>query len=249
MDYGAPPPPPPPPDYSSDAPWPLATMHSYPPPRPRPRPPPHLNHAPQGRGVALRSPKVFKFLNEADALYHGIPTSFPKFQSLPAELRKRIWNLSLPDRRFLEITLAVAAPSRDCEQQRRDVEKRSAPYTMKNHLGNIISGADYLIRMRSTGVNSPLLHVNSEASREVHHIQRVHIPVHGSSKSHPSRLHLCPERDTLLITVECKRNVAHVANFIHDVLACDAKERGILYIAIKSTNGPSYKDLPISKLN
>jgi hypothetical protein len=246
MDYGAPPPPPPPPEYSS------ATMHNSPPPPP----PPILPYALRFKGVAhnstpvvLRSPKVFKFLNKADALYHGTPTSFPKFQSLPAELRKRIWNLSLPDRRLLEITLAVAALPRDCEQQRQDVERRIAPYTMKNHLGNIISGADYLIRMRSTGVNSPLLHVNSEAGSEVHHIQRVHIPVHGSSTSHASRLHLCPERDTLLITVECKRNVAHVADFIHDVLAYDAKKQGILHIAIKSANGPSCEDLPIGKLN
>ncbi|PVI02345.1 hypothetical protein DM02DRAFT_670634 [Periconia macrospinosa] len=214
------------------------------PPPPPPPPPLKWDNSPH---VALRCPKVFKFLNEADALCNGIPTSFPHFQSLPPELRKRIWNLSLPDRRLLEITLTVAAPPRDCEQQPRDVESRSPLYTMKNHMGNIISGADYRIRMRSTGVNSPLLHVNSEASSEVHHIQRVHIPVHGSSTSHASRLHLCPERDTLLITVESKRNVAHVADFIHDVLAYDAKKKGILHIAITSEDGPSCEDLPIDR--
>lgn len=119
------------------------------------------------------------------------------------------------------------------------------PYQSENDLGNIVSGADYHIRLGSTNTHSPLLFVNHEANAVVHRVYRVqvHITQRVPSSEAP-RLRFCPKRDTILITIERDEDKAYFADFVHDALVYDPKKEGILRIAIMDKNAPH---LPIGK--
>ncbi|KAF2644172.1 hypothetical protein P280DRAFT_466838 [Massarina eburnea CBS 473.64] len=198
------------------------------------------------------SPIHFEFLNDSFTRSSESQASFHLFPNLPLELRRHIWSFSLPQHRLLKVTVAAAEPDYDSAHQSRDDASKDpciAPYQEKNDLGNVVSGADYHLRLCSTSTNSPLLYVNHEANEAVHDVHRVHVPM--SQRSDAPRLRFCPERDTILIAVETDEDKAYFADFVHDALAYDPKKRGILHIAIRSQGCPSKIHLPIelSKLH
>ncbi|CAI6337175.1 unnamed protein product [Periconia digitata] len=143
-------------------------------------------------------------------------TSFSLFQKLPPELRNRIWKFSLPQQRLLKVTVTAAEPSRVSTSKVPNLSL----YQEKNRLGNVISGADYFLRLGSTDTNSPLLYVNNEANAVV-------------------------QSDTILIYVKRDEDEVHFADFVHDALAYDRKKKGILHMAIMSKKYESKIRLPM----
>ncbi|KAF1968324.1 hypothetical protein BU23DRAFT_602237 [Bimuria novae-zelandiae CBS 107.79] len=156
------------------------------------------------------------------------PGTMTLFPTLPLELRERIWGLSLPDQRLLQVTVTAASAS-----QSNGFTTPLAPYQSRNKLGNIISGTNYHLELLSTDTISPLLYVNHEANAIVGRVYRVHVPVTSRIPSSDARcLRFCPEQDTILINAEWKHCKAYFADFVHDALAYDQKGKGILHLAI-----------------
>jgi hypothetical protein len=159
--------------------------------------------------------------------------------------------LSLPQQRLLNVTVAAAELAYDSAyQSRRDGsnDPNLVPYQGKNLLGNTVSGANYHLRLRSTDTHSPLLYVNHEANAVVHHVYRVHVPItQRVPSSGAPHLRFCPERDTILITIERDEDKSYFADFVHDALAYDPKAKGISHIAIMSKDSPIH--LPIGEFN
>lgn len=177
-----------------------------------------------GRGASGSSTN-FTFLNHSITISPGceLQLCFHQFQELPLELRENIWAYSLPQQRLLTIT--VTGP--------RDYN--AAPYSRKNNIGNIVSDASYRLHLDSTGIYTPQLYVNQEANRVTKRTYRVRVPRIGrSTSSNPSRLCFSPERDTILVTVEHEEDKAYFAHFVHDALAYDPQQKGILHMAIMS---------------
>ncbi|KAJ4291951.1 hypothetical protein N0V90_009849 [Kalmusia sp. IMI 367209] len=201
---------------------------------------------PSDRGVSYTSTD-FEFLNDTLARPIRTPASFHLFGTLPLELRRCIWEFSLPQRRLLQVTVAAAEPAYDSEYRARDDESDDsslAPYQNNNYLGNIVSGANYHLHLSSTDIHLPLLYVNHEAKDVVHRVYRVRVPItQRIPNSNAPRLQFCPERDTVLINVERSEDTAYFVDFVHDALAYDPKKKGILHIAIMK-KGPSIH-LPI----
>ncbi|KAF2702969.1 hypothetical protein K504DRAFT_539182 [Pleomassaria siparia CBS 279.74] len=194
----------------------------------------------------------FEFLNNTFPRQHiGAPASFHLFPKLPLELREHIWELSLPQQRLLKVTVAAAELVYDSAHQSKgnaSNDPNHAPYQSKNKIGNIISGADYHLRLGSTNTHSPLLHVNHEANALVHRVYRVHVPITQRVPTFDAPcLRFCPERDTILITVERDEDKAYFADFVHDALANDPMKKGILHIAIMDK--PDCFHLPIGLPN
>ena len=179
----------------------------------------------------------FEFLNESLTTIAEAPTSFHQFQELPRELRENIFELSLPEQRILRLKIVGNSGTHHCGYNRR------------NDLGNIVSDANYHVRLGSTSINSPLLYVSHEARRVFNRVYRVCIPlspkrlptVGGTSPTvdttdcAPPRLIFSPERDTISICIDDKKEEPHFADFIHDALAYDPQHKGILHLAVADT--------------
>ncbi|KAF1960872.1 hypothetical protein CC80DRAFT_590191 [Byssothecium circinans] len=194
----------------------------------------------------------FEFLNDSFTRPSRRQASFHPFQDLPPTLRWRIWNFSLPQKRLLKVTVAAEPACSSPHRSRDDVFKKPnlAPYQAKNDLGNIVSGADYHLRLRSASSNSSLLYVNHESNAVIHDVYRVHVPINQHILiSDAPCLRFCPERDTILITVERDEDKAYFADFVHDALAYDPKKKGILHIAIMSQGIAWNIHLPIGISN
>lgn len=192
----------------------------------------------------------FEFVNGSPASQR----SFHLFEDLPLELRRHIWEFSLPHHRLIKVTVAPAEPT--CDPTRRsseDVLKETsiALYQKRNNLGNIISGSDYRVHLRSTCTQPPLLYVNREANAVVHDIYRVQIPIiQSTALSTAPCLRFCPERDTMLVMVERDEDKAYFAHFVHDVLAYDPKKKGIRHMGITGNGDINSKiKLPIGETN
>lgn len=213
----------------------------------------------------------FNFLNDAhfqspasgDSRLPQLPINF--FSRLPPELRARIWELSLPHQRLLRVAIAAGSlkstsacsspPPSPPSSSHESAQNTPAPgsYEARNALGNIVSGADYVLRMRSTGYYSPLLRVNREANEVVCRRYRAHVPIAGRQPQVPGGgpgapcLRFCPETDTVFVSVEDGCDAAHFADFVHDGLACDPQRIGILHMAIGCDGPPSNIRLPLGK--
>jgi hypothetical protein len=193
---------------------------------------------------------VFEFLNDTLARPTGLCTSFHLFPQLPLELREHIWTLSLPEHRLIKVIVAAADLVYDSSYHLQDDGSNNtnpAPYESENDLGNLVSGANYRLHLGSTITHSPLLYVNHEANAVVHRIYRVRIPMtQRMPNADAPRLRFCPERDTILITVEREEDKAYFADFVHDALAYDSEKRGILHMAITDRGARSIR-LPVGK--
>lgn len=171
----------------------------------------------------------FRFLNDQhfDPPASGTPAGqrFTRFPDFPTELRLRIWELALPRRRLLTLGIQ-AAPGAGAGWPPQ--------YEARNALGNVVSGAGYLLRMRSTGSVSPLVRVSREANDAVCGFYRVRVPVdgRGGGAPPPPCVRFCPETDTVHLQVEGRGHDGHFADVVHDALAWDPLGRGILHMAI-----------------
>lgn len=216
---------------------------------------PHLerNELPAGKLSGSDQSNVltdFEFVNESRTPQR----SFHLFEGLPLELRRHIWGFSLPHNRLIKVTIAPAESKCDpTRQSGEDVlnETSIALYQTRNNLGNIISGSDYCVHLRSTCTQPPLLYVNREANAVVHDIYRVQIPItHRTALSTAPCLRFCPERDTMLIMVERDEDKVYFAHFVHDVLAYDPKKKGIRHMGITGNGDINSKiKLPIGEMN
>lgn len=205
----------------------------------------------------------YKFLNDSHFQSSGAEESpplalpFTRFSQLPVELRLRIWEHCLPRQRLLGIDISAkhsrsSSVSSYSQEPSPNATTETELYQLQNELGNVVSHADYVLRMHSTGSVSPLLLVNREANSFVRQHYRVHIPVIGReirSDSKEATTCLCfrPETDTISVNVEHGANKIHFADFVHDALAYDPQGVGIIHIAIRGGGLPSEVRLPLRK--
>ncbi|KAK7735600.1 hypothetical protein SLS53_007514 [Cytospora paraplurivora] len=198
----------------------------------------------------------FSFLNDRHTQLSACNTfqppsaQFTYFSELPTELRLRIWELALPRQRLLTLDI-VAGRSEPTSTQR---QRSEALYQTRDARGNVVSGADYVLRMRSTGYLSPLVRVNSDANRAVSGFYRVHMPVRGrrdlSDDSGATLcLRFCPETDTINLHVDRDGHDASFADVVHDAAACDPMGKGILHMAIGGYSMPSEIRLPLDPIS
>lgn len=192
----------------------------------------------------------FTFLNDKYFTRAAAKTTrFTCFTDLPTELRLHIWKLALPDQRLLSLVIYAADSAcgpvslsaiSSCNNHKRNP---AVPlYEAQNALGNQISGAPYVLHMRSRGSVSVLLGVNREANRAVREVYRVALPVGGSvvvgsatSSTYPC-LRFKPETDTIQLEVASRDGVEHFAHVIHDAMGYDPLRHGILHLAIGSSH-------------
>ncbi|KAL8414037.1 hypothetical protein RB594_005320 [Gaeumannomyces avenae] len=172
-------------------------------------------------------------------------TGFPRFSSLPAELRRKIWQHLLPAQRIIAITIESTCADETTPDQEDDASPSPRAYTAHNELGSPVSGAPYRIRLEadSRGLLSLLLRVNREARSVAMGHYRVHIPTDGGPMS--PLLAIKPETDVIHFTLACwdadvcvledqevDREVDLLADFLTDARAYDRTGLGILHIAL-----------------
>lgn len=152
--------------------------------------------------------------------------SWTHFSRLPAELRLRIWRLSLQRNRMIEVNMYA------------DPHNNTQPrcYADRNELGKIVSGRAYTLIVLGQGYAatlSPLLHVNSEArsaALEFYHIQ-LPFPQRGGAQ----KLYLNAEYDVVYVkfeprfmrgTVRAPSPDTVLIDFLHDLRAYDPRDLG-----------------------
>ncbi|KAF3769808.1 hypothetical protein M406DRAFT_246835 [Cryphonectria parasitica EP155] len=176
---------------------------------------------------------------------------FARFPDLPIELRLKIWELALPRQRLLTLDIVAADPASGPVRQ----ESTPATYQALNALGNVVSGANYSLRMRSTGSVTPLLRVNRDANMAVCRFYRVCMPINGrglglgggggGGGGGTPCLRFCPKTDTIHLQIEDHGQNAYFADVVHDASAYDPLGVGILHMAIGGHLVPEEIRLPL----
>ncbi|OIW25348.1 hypothetical protein CONLIGDRAFT_691272 [Coniochaeta ligniaria NRRL 30616] len=171
--------------------------------------------------------------------------TWSQFTRLPVDLRVQIWLTVIRRHRMLEMTICPADDEVDETTYPGGAESRY--YTERNHLGNIISGRGYTLKIEGRGYSatfSPILWVNRESRyAALRHYYRVHPPF---PHQHAGRtLYLNPEHDVLYLYPEYRRRMppdylprrgpwpwALLPDFLHDVKAFDPKDQGVMHLAL-----------------
>lgn len=144
---------------------------------------------------------------------------------------------------MLEIT--ICPPDEDEDEPPYPGGADSRFYSERNHLGNIISGRGYTLKIAGRGhaaTFSPIMWVNRESrDAALRHYYRVHLPFPHQRAGRI--LYLNPEHDVLHLRPELRletsddgfeehlprgapRPLAVLADFLHDVKAYDPKDQG-----------------------
>lgn len=165
------------------------------------------------------------------------------FPRLPAELRRQIWLSCLRKHRMIELDIYATAEDNDQSQH----------YTIRNHLGNIVSGRDYSLSFSGSysAYLSPLLWVNSEARQTALTFYQIHLPLPGPSGGRV--LHLSREYDVLFIWPSPFRlnTGGHhpgtlLVDFLHDVKAHCHKGQGYICPCFLSCIVPSLNSVTVT---
>jgi len=151
---------------------------------------------------------------------------FTIFSKFPTEIAMKIWKYVLHRNRLIGISVI----ENTCNTDGSDAESPPLPvqkvYTLKNALGNIITGPEYHLRITTVHKLSPLFRVNRQSRQAALEFYRVHIPHNLTTES--EILHLNPEYDFLHIQNEGAPEI--FASFVHDVKAYDPLGVGILHM-------------------
>ncbi|OIW30945.1 hypothetical protein CONLIGDRAFT_574104 [Coniochaeta ligniaria NRRL 30616] len=197
---------------------------------------------------SLPAPKLF------NDVYFGqqpppVHETWSQFSRLPVDLRLQIWLVFLRQHRMIEVTICPDENEDDTTYPGgTDVDGRY--YTSRNHLGSIISGRGYTLKIPGQGYAatfSPLLWVNRESrDAALSHCYRVHLPY--PSEHAGQLLYLNTDYDVLKPSPEFRRAMPPatwlppaepraatvLVDFLHDVKAFDPKHQGILHLALES---------------
>ncbi|KAL2173261.1 uncharacterized protein P884DRAFT_265207 [Thermothelomyces heterothallicus CBS 202.75] len=165
------------------------------------------------------------------------PSIWAPFPRLPAELRLRIWLLSLQQHRMIEVDLYPATATGDND---------TPQYADRNHLGRIVSGRNrtYTSRLRGRGSYAasltPLLRVSREARAAALSFYHIHLPL-GTGQV----LYLSPEYDVVYVRPRWPRPIRRLpeidpkpefgvilVDFLHDARAYDYKDQGVSHLAL-----------------
>ncbi|KAI1113175.1 hypothetical protein F5Y14DRAFT_226267 [Nemania sp. NC0429] len=150
--------------------------------------------------------------------------SFPRFPSLPVELRLDIWELSLRRWRLINIVLAPK------EEENADKGPRPEAHDTQ---GSVVRGAQYQVTARGPQLLSKLLRVSREARQAALHVYRVHLPcrlVVGDKEESSGILPLNPEFDIFRINLGYGRH--DFVHFLRDIQYHDRKGVGLLNLAM-----------------
>lgn len=181
-------------------------------------------------------------------VYFGRPhpalfETWSPFSRLPGDIRLQIWLTVLRRHRMLEITIDPAYDEEDENTYPGGAGSRY--YTERNHLGNIVSGRGYTLKIAGRGYAAtfnPILWVNRESrDAALRYYYRVHLPF---PHQHAGQiLYLNPEHDVLHLSPESawRQPPEHLpeweswpltilADFLHDVKAFDPKDQGYAFI-------------------
>ncbi|KAK3309865.1 uncharacterized protein B0T15DRAFT_375087, partial [Chaetomium strumarium] len=159
------------------------------------------------------------------------------FPRLPAELRLRIWYLSLKRQRMIK----VAVWTEWTEDWAKSSDQSKSRYFMaRNHLGKLVSGGSYstqILHPNRPALFSPLLWVTCESRQAALGFYRVHLPtsIQGRSscgnKTEELVLYFNPEHDIVDIE-DWSLSGAGLVDFLHDARAYDRKGRGVTHLAL-----------------
>ncbi|KAL5884293.1 hypothetical protein ACKVWC_003259 [Pyricularia oryzae] len=181
-------------------------------------------------------------------------TSFPRFGQLPVEVRLSIWRHIIPAQRIISIVIESTRPDKTGPGT---TSLSTETYSVRNELGNLVSGAPYRIRVDpdSRDLVSPLLGVNCETRELVLRHYHVHIPTNGPFSP---RLAIRPEIDLVHFALACWDRgrdilgdesvgieVDLLPDFLSDARAYDGKGAGILHIAFGKDIGFYSISLPM----
>lgn len=162
-------------------------------------------------------------------------SSFHSFATLPAELRVRVWKLSLEQQTPL-ITVSLSDVKKKRKRKRNDTDAsdpKSQPlYSGRNHLGNPVSGSAYRVTLQNRPFFSPLLWSCSESRQIALSYYRVRIPMVPSDGPASPQLYLNPDHDYLYI-----RSLTYgllLAHFLCDLRSYDTSGTGIRHLALYS---------------
>ena len=146
------------------------------------------------------------------------PKTFHPFNRLPTELRLRIWELSI-----LRTRLVTAIVLRGTE----GTGNATGGYRRTNHLGNIISGDHYVLKVSQKRRNDALLGTCRESRHVAIGFFRVRIPLQPG-RPYGARLYFNPEYDYLYI-YSSKVAAESLIGLLHDLRAFDPKGKGLLH--------------------
>jgi hypothetical protein len=175
---------------------------------------------------SLPAPKLF------NDVYFGqqpppVHETWSQFSRLPVDLRLQIWLVFLRQHRMIEVTICPDENEDDTASP-GSTGADGPYYTNRNHLGSIISGRGYTLKIPGRGYAatfSPLLWVNRESrDAALRHYYRVHLPY--PSEHGGQLLYLNPDYDVLRPAPEFRRAMPPLVDFLHDVKAFDPKHRG-----------------------
>ncbi|KAK3293708.1 uncharacterized protein B0H64DRAFT_327382 [Chaetomium fimeti] len=165
------------------------------------------------------------------------PSIWAPFPRLPAELRLRIWLLSLQQHRMIEVDLHPTTGDDDAPQ-----------YADSNHLGRIISGRSrsYTSRLRGRGsyaaslTSLTLLRVSCEARAAALSFYHIHLPL-GTGQV----LYLSSEYDVIYVRPRRPKPINRppetdpdpefgtiLVDFLHDARAYDYKDQGVSHLVL-----------------
>jgi hypothetical protein len=151
---------------------------------------------------------------------------FHQFPLFPIEIRLQVWNHCFPRNRQITVCIALAEHKHQGMIDLLGATKvDSEPYTITNHLGNIISSYDYRVHtLPFRQWSRSLLYVNKESCQAFRSFYRTSIVMqHGA----PSLLHLQPDMDTLEVYAGDGTSIDAVIAFLHDCVASDSQGVGV----------------------
>ena len=152
-------------------------------------------------------------------------STWAPFSRLPGELRLHIWLLHLQRHRMIELDLGFATSNDDAPR-----------YTDRNHLGLVVSGGNYALRIRGRGSSAapppPLLRVSREARGVARSFYHIHLPLVTGHV-----LYLSSEYDVVYVRPWYLPNpsphpvfAAILVDLLHDARAYDYKDQGYAFL-------------------
>ncbi|KAH7323100.1 hypothetical protein B0I35DRAFT_427115 [Stachybotrys elegans] len=170
------------------------------------------------------SASAFSSFNEAYfSKQNPGPTSFELFPMLSAEIRLRIWELSLESTRLLSVEIRKS-------ESENGADEDFPWHKTTNHLGNVISGSPYEWALSHEARPHALFSTCAESRSVAHKHFRVVLPSQQNYKSgRPIRFN--PEYDFLMIKIEGYHYYLFV-DFLVDCKAYDPKMVGVLNLVM-----------------
>ncbi|KAI9162712.1 hypothetical protein HJFPF1_04303 [Paramyrothecium foliicola] len=158
---------------------------------------------------------------------------FHQFPRLPPEVRLMVWKCCCAGSRLVRVLVDAdcEAPYSNPRHPLYKSQNDEVPYSLRNSLGNTISGYNYrLLVTKFRQWSRTLLHVNKESYHAFTSVYSLSLPL---QRGCPSLLHLNPTMDILNFGKKSQSVPTNAFTaLLHDCVAYDARRIGIANLAI-----------------